>query len=659
MSTAQFASVLKRRWQAAAVVAGVVAVAAGTQAFVSAPPATASARLLVHAPAAEVTVEEAGSPQVRFAPLSLTDVEARAYSRPVLEAAARELNGGVPPADPEAAAAHLRASVLVAGADAGSHEAVVSATAPDPEAACRRANAVARALVAVTGAEADQSYEGALARARAQSEAAAAGLAAARAEVRAAEGAGGDPEAERGALLQALHDLDARIGTLRAGATEREDEAKGILVWSALEPAPAPAVPLPDGVIVPALRDLAAAVARAESEVADLARASARLGRILALRTDAEKCRREIAEHERRKAALRGELAALGGRVDRFRSARRRSDALERQLEDARTLAGRLAATRARLPRLLEVAALAERAQSAPGLPGWALLLWGLALFAAPVAAAWTHDRLDPRVNGEDEARRLLDLPVLGRVPRASAAAVRAALDGRPDSALAEVYGTIATLLRTALGEAGLKTLGVVSAAAGEGRTVTAFGIACALARKGLQVVLVDADLRCPRIHALAGLGNETGLASLLDAPALRRLEAPDLPLTEHRVPGLWVLPAGPRPENPSLLLESERMHALLVALKARADVIVVDTPALATVGEGLSIATMTDANLIVAGAGVVTRGEVRWLRELLGGVSVNVLGFVLNFAAGRLGARPEPAVPRRWGGLVRRAAAM
>src|SRR5262249_61065475 len=119
-----------------------------------------------------------------------------------------------------------------------------------------------------------------------------------------------------------------------------------------------------------------------------------------------------------------------------------------------------------------------------------------------------------------------------------------------------------------------VKALAVTAAVAGEGKTATASNLAVVLAQLGRQVLLVDCDLRKPRLHQVFRVSNRFGLVNQLTATA--ESETVFLP-TE--VPSLWLTPSGPIPPNPSELLSSDRMRDWLKAVRARFDFVVLDTP--------------------------------------------------------------------------------
>jgi capsular exopolysaccharide synthesis family protein len=164
----------------------------------------------------------------------------------------------------------------------------------------------------------------------------------------------------------------------------------------------------------------------------------------------------------------------------------------------------------------------------------------------------------------------------------------------------------------------------VTSTSPEEGKTATAVNLAIACAQSGYSVLLVDADMRKPRVGAIFDLPEEGGLSVALQGTAV--------PATaEVGVPNLRVLTAGPAPPNPSELLGSKRMDALLAEWRRDHDMIVVDSPPFLTVADGLVLARKADAMVLVTRAERSTYDGVKRGLKALGDIGVRPLGFVLN----------------------------
>ncbi|HAK94729.1 MAG TPA: hypothetical protein DCM87_06925 [Planctomycetes bacterium] len=304
-----------------------------------------------------------------------------------------------------------------------------------------------------------------------------------------------------------------------------------------------------------------------------------------------------------------------------------------------------------------------------PGSGSGPLTLAVLLGLIAAAAVAFLLEYMDVRVKNEGDVRKWLDVPLLGAIPPADRAQVgRLAAEG---SEIAERFGTAATLVRAAARELNLRTFAVCSAVAQEGKTTVSVNLAAALARKGAQVVLVDADMRMPQVHALLGLNNIYGLSTVLSGwispqQVLDGIMSEDVrirggvtaadALQRSVIPGLSVLTSGPSASAPAKLLESELFAKVVAQLSAQADFVIFDTPPIDRVGDGLTVASMADGCVFVVGAGQCDQHDIVWAKHLLTNVQANVLGVFLNRYSfrrtkeygyyGRGGGRKQQLVP-------------
>lgn len=194
-----------------------------------------------------------------------------------------------------------------------------------------------------------------------------------------------------------------------------------------------------------------------------------------------------------------------------------------------------------------------------------------------------------------------------------------------PRLAVSEAYRSLRTaLLLSTAGE--LHVVALTSAEPGEGKTATTTNLGVVMAQLGRRVLLIDADLRRPRLHKVFRISNRTGLVTFLTA------HVDDNTLfTETSVPNLWVCPSGPIPPNPSELLASGRMKEFLDLVRHRFDFVLIDTPPTLPVADAVIIGTQVDGVIVCARAGVVTREDAKFAREKLAYADLRVLGSVLN----------------------------
>jgi polysaccharide biosynthesis transport protein len=254
-------------------------------------------------------------------------------------------------------------------------------------------------------------------------------------------------------------------------------------------------------------------------------------------------------------------------------------------------------------------------------------LLGGLVL---GVALAFLFEQLDDSIKTKDDVDRVLHtIPTLGIIPAVEgwrSTEARTISIEEPTSSASEAYRS----LRTAIGFIGLdkplKIIQVTSPSAAEGKTTTIANLAVALTNIGKRVVVVDCDLRRPRIHAFFNTNNDVGFTSVLLG---------EVPLGEAVRPvgqrHLMLLASGPMPPNPSELLSSPRTAQILRALQAEADVVLVDSPPVLPVTDSAVLSAHVDACLLVMRAGVTTRRQLTRAVEVLQQVASPLVGTVLN----------------------------
>jgi protein-tyrosine kinase len=170
--------------------------------------------------------------------------------------------------------------------------------------------------------------------------------------------------------------------------------------------------------------------------------------------------------------------------------------------------------------------------------------------------------------------------------------------------------------------------LAVVSPGAGEGRTFIAANLAVLFSQLGKRTLLVDADLRQPRLHQIFGLNGRTGLSNMLAGRA-----GSDAITAIRAIPGLSVLPAGALPPNPQELLARAGFAKLLVSLREKYDVVLIDTPAAGGSADAGNIAARAGAALVVACRDRSSLPQISRLAEDLRQFGVTVVGSVLTGA--------------------------
>jgi len=242
------------------------------------------------------------------------------------------------------------------------------------------------------------------------------------------------------------------------------------------------------------------------------------------------------------------------------------------------------------------------------------------------LAIAFGIDYLDDTVKTPDDITRRLKLKFLGLVPIVSGDR-HPLISGPVPHDFGEAYRSIRTSLTAQFPAGGARVVAVASSQPLEGKTTTAVNIAMALAVGGARVLLIDADMRRPSVHKALRMTNDRGLSQLLAGQARMR----EVVQRTHD-PNLLTITAGRTPANPSELLASDRMRALLSGLETGPfDWIIIDTPPVLAVTDAVILAPLVGAVTFVIGA-EMTRWRLaeRAVETLLGSNPRNVLA-VLN----------------------------
>ncbi len=263
----------------------------------------------------------------------------------------------------------------------------------------------------------------------------------------------------------------------------------------------------------------------------------------------------------------------------------------------------------------------------------------GLALFL---------EYLDDTIRTTEEIETYLQLPALAAIPTMDSIPKRRLLlvgannDEADDpansellisadsrSSLAEAYRQLRTsILLSSAGHAP-KSLLITSSLPSEGKTTTATNTAISLAQTGAKVLIIDADMRRPRLHSVFNIENGDGLSTILSTELTEKEILAVIKQDEGTK--LNLLTSGPIPPNPAELIGSEQMANLLKLLSVHFTHVVVDSPPITSFTDGVLIASMVDGVILVVHAGKSSRQVVRRARQLLQDVGAKIFGVVLN----------------------------
>lgn len=197
-----------------------------------------------------------------------------------------------------------------------------------------------------------------------------------------------------------------------------------------------------------------------------------------------------------------------------------------------------------------------------------------------------------------------------------------------PKDPISEAFRNMRTNITFADIDEELRVLTITSTGKGEGKSTIIANYAVALAQSKKKVLLVDCDLRRPRIHRLFEQPNKRGLTNIL----LRECE-PMEAIQSTDVENLFIISSGPIPPNPSEILASKRLVDLMEQFKQAFDYILIDAPPVGVVTDAAVLSHVTDGYIVVAAVNVTNKEGVRLAMETLKNVNANVVGIVANNA--------------------------
>lgn len=287
-------------------------------------------------------------------------------------------------------------------------------------------------------------------------------------------------------------------------------------------------------------------------------------------------------------------------------------------------------------------------------------VLLGLAL---GLGVIFLVDYLDQTIKTPEEVKMLLGLPALGIIPSTAAKDVKAYesyqygykygnpgnpknpgknkkknnpkphdielinfLD--PDSLFVEKYRLIRTSIMLSIPKEPPRIIAITSALPSEGKTATTINLAVSFSQLGKRTLIIDGDLRKPRMHKIFKLKNSAGISSYLAG----RVEFNQV-IHKTRIPNLFVVPSGPLPPNPVELLDSEIMEKMLEKLLEKVDFIFIDTPPLVGIVDAIVIGKYTQGMILVTWAGKTHRNALEKTKQQLDQFNIRTLGVVLNRA--------------------------
>jgi polysaccharide biosynthesis transport protein len=260
-----------------------------------------------------------------------------------------------------------------------------------------------------------------------------------------------------------------------------------------------------------------------------------------------------------------------------------------------------------------------------------------LALFiglAGGVGLAFFLEYLDNTIKLPDEIKSLLKIPYLGHVPAVAAntdaPAQKIPFDlvalHSPKSSASEAFRGVRTGIILSSPDKAPRVILATSAGPSEGKTFNAVNLAVVMADSGAKVLLMDCDMRRPRIHKIFNINRNVGISNVISGACTLK-EA----IMKGPVENLDILASGPLPPNPSEVLGSQKMSLLLSELKQQYDRIIIDTPPITAVTDSVILSAMADAVMLVVRTNETPRQIIQNALEQLKGVNARIIGAVLN----------------------------
>lgn len=250
------------------------------------------------------------------------------------------------------------------------------------------------------------------------------------------------------------------------------------------------------------------------------------------------------------------------------------------------------------------------------------------------IGLAFFFEYLDNTVKTPEDIEKRVAMPYLGLVPHMGKMKSEQDTDNLylishydKTSPYSEAFRSIGTYIQFSSPVKPPKSILVTSPREGEGKTMAAINTALSLVHTVGRGIIIDADLRRPKLHKIFDVDNSTGLTAFLTG----HIEFDDNLILKTKIMNLDVIPAGPLSPNPSELLTSSRMRDILDALFSLYNFILIDAPPLLGLSDSLILSTMTEGVVMVVRAGQTPRDAVIQAKRLLQGINAKVIGVVLN----------------------------
>ncbi len=242
------------------------------------------------------------------------------------------------------------------------------------------------------------------------------------------------------------------------------------------------------------------------------------------------------------------------------------------------------------------------------------------------VALIFLRDFFDNTFKTEDDIRNVLDLPVITSLPELAKDGATIVTEETPFD-YKEAFKVLRTKIQFSGVDDNMKKIAITSSGPFEGKTTVSINLALTMAETGKRVLLIDADLRKPKVHKTLKMPSEPGISNVLT-------QQEDLTNVIKKVPNfdsLDVVTCGVIPPNPTELLGSHQMEAFIASIEDDYDYIIFDTPPIGLVADTAVLSKMLDGVIWVVSYGVTVKETAHFAKDTLDSVSANVIGCVFN----------------------------
>ncbi len=249
------------------------------------------------------------------------------------------------------------------------------------------------------------------------------------------------------------------------------------------------------------------------------------------------------------------------------------------------------------------------------------------------IGLAFFFEYLDNTIKTPEDIKRYLDIPFIGPVPHIDTSEIKGFTTPelitlhKPKSHASEAYKGLRTSIMFSFPDNKPKVLLVTSSGPSEGKTITSVNLALTIAQSGSRVIMLDLDMRKPRLHRILKTKNEKGVTNLLIGQCSLEEVIQDGPTNSN----LKIITCGQRPPNPAELLASAHLKDILEELKIKYDMVIIDSPPLVAVTDSVLISRIVDGVCLVLHGGVTSREIIMRGRDLLQNANAHILGVVIN----------------------------